>query len=136
MSGPSHPPHLLQILTRSTTVTGEPPTNQSPPVTPSSLLLVHFPPPPAHGELALNSVDAVPDGGEDDEEDDDDDCDDDVALDHGCNVAGWGRELRLRFWCGGCTSGEWWAEGGDSKSIGLVGCLDRCSGLRELDRPG
>ena len=55
------------------------------PIKPSSniLLFVHHPPSPTHGELALDGVDAVADGGEDDEEDDDDDCDDDVALDHG-----------------------------------------------------
>ncbi len=54
------------------------------PIRPSShLLIVYHPPSPAHGELALDGVDAVADGGEDDEEDDDDDRDDDVALDHG-----------------------------------------------------
>ena len=64
-------------------------TNQPPlfsPSKPSSILLVQLPPPPAHRQLALNSVDAVADAGEDDEEDDDYDCDDDVALDHGCDV--------------------------------------------------
>lgn len=50
----------------------------------SFLFLVQLPPSPSrHGQLALNGVDAVADGGEDDEEDDDDDGDDDVALDHG-----------------------------------------------------
>ena len=59
------------------------------PIKPSSLLFVDFPPPPAHGELVLNGVDAVADHGENDEQDDDDDCDDDVALDHGCDVGRW-----------------------------------------------
>ena len=57
------------------------------PIKPSSLLFVQFPPPPApHGELVLNGVDAVADGGENDKEDDDDDGDDNVTLDHdgGC----------------------------------------------------
>lgn len=55
-----------------------------PPSKPSSVLFIHLPPPPpAHGQLALDGVDAVADGGEDDEEDDYDDGDDDVALDHG-----------------------------------------------------
>lgn len=58
------------------------------PIKPSSLLLVHLPPPPPHGDLVLNGVDAVADRGENDEQNDDDDCDDDVALDHGCDV-GW-----------------------------------------------
>lgn len=58
------------------------------PVKPSSFLFIHFPPPPAQGELVLNGVDTIADGGENDEENDDDDCDDDVALDHGCDV-GW-----------------------------------------------
>lgn len=53
------------------------------PIKPSSLLFVQFPPPPApQGELVLNGVDAVADGGENDKEDDDDDGDDDVTLDH------------------------------------------------------
>ena len=57
-----------------------------PPFKPSWFIFIHFPPPPAQGELVLDGVDAVADGGENDKENDDDDCDDDVALDHGCDV--------------------------------------------------
>lgn len=70
-----------------------------PPIKPSSLLLVYFSPSPGpHGELVLNGVDAVADGGENDEQDYDDDCDDDVALDHGCDGGWWRRTPR--FLCG------------------------------------
>ena len=50
----------------------------------SPILIIHLPRPGSHGDLALDGVDAVADGGEDDEEDDDDYRDGDVALDHCC----------------------------------------------------
>ena len=52
----------------------------------SSILIIHLPRPSPHGDLALDGVDAVADGGEDDEEDDYYDGDGDVALDHCCGV--------------------------------------------------
>ena len=48
----------------------------------SPIIVVNLPRPGAHGDLALDGVDAVADGGQNDEEDDYYDRDGDVALDH------------------------------------------------------